>query len=96
MSNRYSNVFILSFFENTIVEYGLTYCTFKMKCNQMDYINKMLIIFFFSLTVLIYLKHGEFVIFVFWNVLLNVLGSIYMKIGMYCRETLFQHIPVYF
>ena len=25
--------------------------------------------------------------------ILNVLGPISMKIGMYCRETLFEHIP---
>ena len=28
--------------------------------------------------------------------ILNVLGPITMKIGMYCWETLFQHIPAYF
>ena len=27
--------------------------------------------------------------------ILSVLGPISMKIGMYCRETLFQHIPAY-
>ena len=46
-------------------------------------------------------EYGEFVIFVFWkfdsNVdILNVLGAISMKIGMYCRESLFQNIPAYF
>ena len=38
-------------------------------------------------------------IFVFWNVrlnILNVLGASSMKIDMFCRETLFQHIPAYF
>ena len=55
----------------------------------------------FSLTVLICLKNGEFVNFVFWNVdsnldIFNVLGAISLKIGMYCREILFQHIPAYF
>ena len=28
--------------------------------------------------------------------ILNILGAISMKIGMYCQETLFQHIPAYF
>ena len=28
--------------------------------------------------------------------ILNVLGPISMTIGMYCRETLFEHIPEYF
>ena len=28
--------------------------------------------------------------------ILNVHGPISMKIGMYCRETLFKHIPEYF
>ena len=38
-------------------------------------------------------------IFVIWNVgliILNVLVVISMKIGMYFRETLFQHSPAYF
>ena len=39
-------------------------CTFKMKYY---YINKMLIVFFL-LSLLICLKNGEFVNFVFWNV----------------------------
>ena len=55
----------------------------------------------FSLTVLICLKNGEFAISfygMFYSNLniLNVLSAISMKIGMYCRETLFQNIPAYF
>ena len=65
------------------------------------YLTGQSILFFFSLTVLICLKNGEFVIFVSGMFdsnlnILYILGAISMKIGMYCWESLFQHIPALF
>ena len=74
-------------------------CTFKMKCCVIEWIKSFIL---FSLTVLICLKNGEFVVFFFFEKfdsnldILQVLDAISMKIGMYCRETLFQYIQAYF
>ena len=73
-------------------------CTLKMKCWVIKWITSFIL---FSLTVLICLKNGEFVIsfsgmFDSNLNISNVLGVISVKIGIYCRETLFQHNAAYF
>ena len=67
----------------------------------MDYINKMLTIFFFlshriDLFELVNLWLSFSGMFDSNLDILNVLGPISMKIDMYCWETSFHYIPVFF